>query len=98
MEIVRLFVNKEVGFAKTPKSESATKILPSRSHLTIILQRYLIFNLGDDSFGSSVKDEVVVLKKYYILLESIKLATGNGKGEVLNLGDVVKDIFTVHIH
>ena len=90
-------MNKEVGFAKTSKSESATRIPPFCPHLTTILRQYLTFNLRDDSFGSSVKSEVVVLKKYHTPLESIELATGNDKGEVLNPKDVIKDIFAVHV-
>ena len=39
----------------------------------------------------------MVLKKYHTPLESIELATSNSKSEVLNPGDVVKDIFAVHV-
>lgn len=40
----------------------------------------------------------MVLKQYYTPLESIKLPTGNGKSEMLNLRDIVKDIFALHVH
>ena len=98
MEIVRLFVNEKANFAKISKNELATTRISSFCpHLTIILQWYLTFNLGDDSFGSSVKGEVVVLKQYHTPLKSIGLLTGNGKGEMLNLGEVIEDIFALHI-
>lgn len=56
-----------------------------------------MFDLDHNSFSLLVKSEFVVLKDYHTLLESIKLAIGKGKSEMLTPKDIPKNIFTVHI-
>lgn len=96
LEIVRLFVDKKADFAKQNESDSVRTSL-SRPFVAKILRQYLTFNFGHDSFGPLVKNELVILKDYHTLLESIELAIGKNKGEVLARGDVPKDIFAVHV-
>lgn len=100
MEMVRLIVESKAGAATIPKDESdtasAARIPPHCPHVMKILLRYLTFDLDDSSFSPSVRNEVVVLKEYRTLLESIKDLPSQQRAT--SQREIAEDILAVHAH
>lgn len=75
-EIVRFIVDKKASVDTALKDKSdltfTVKIQLFCLNITKFMRKYLTFNLSDSSFDLLVKNKIVIIENYYILLDGIK--------------------------